>query len=84
MEWMDLIIEKGLPAVPALIVVGAIVKEIRCIPDRFIPLILLPLGIAAGILSAGFSAEGVIQGVLLAGAAVYGNQAYRQLKEKKS
>lgn len=84
MDFMGFIYEKGLAAVPALIVVGAVVKDIKCIPDRFIPLILLPLGIAAGILSAGLTAEGVIQGVLLAGAAVYGNQAYRQLKEKRA
>ena len=83
MDFMSFIYEKGLAAVPALIVVGAVVKDIKCIPDRFIPLILLPLGIAAGLLSAGLTAEGVIQGVLLAGAAVYGNQTYRQLKEKR-
>lgn len=83
MDFMDFIYQKGLAAVPALIVVGAVVKDIRCVPDRFIPLILLPLGVAAGVLSAGFTAEGVIQGVLLAGAAVYGNQAYKQLKNKE-
>ena len=62
---------------------GQIVKEIKEIPDKYIPLILLVLGIAGAIALIGISADSVIQGILVAGAAVYGNQIYKQLTKEE-
>ena len=42
----------------------------------------LPLGIAGALALGGLSADSVIQGILVTGAAVYGNQLVKQLGKK--
>ena len=79
MELTTYLIDEALVLIPVLIILGQIVKEIKEIPDKYIPLILLVLGIAGAIALIGISADSVIQGILVAGAAVYGNQIYKQL-----
>lgn len=83
MDWTSYITEHALVLIPALMVVGQIFKNIKVIPDRFIPLLLLPIGILGAILTMGLSAESVIQGILVCGTAVYGDQLVKQLFEKK-
>ena len=75
MDIIGYIVDNALILIPALIVVGAIIKQVEAIPDKWIPLILLPLG--------GLSADSVIQGILVTGAAVYGNQLVKQLGKKE-
>ena len=79
MKLTTYLIDEALVLIPVLIILGQIVKEIKEIPDKYIPLILLVLGIAGAIALIGISADSVIQGILVAGAAVYGNQIYKQL-----
>jgi len=79
MDLTTYLIDEALVLIPVLIILGQIVKEIKEIPDKYIPLILLVLGIAGAIALIGISADSVIQGILVAGAAVYGNQIYKQL-----
>ena len=82
---MDIIgysVDNALILIPALIVVGAIIKQVEAIPNKWIPLILLPLGIAGALALGGLSADSVIQGILVTGAAVYGNQLVKQLGKK--
>lgn len=81
MEILNYIVENALILIPALLVIGQIVKGIEKIPDKYIPLILLVFGIAGAFACVGFSVEAVIQGVLVTGAAVYGNQIVKQLKK---
>ena len=52
---------------------------IEVIPDKFIPLILLVFGIGGALAIMGPTVDAVIQGVLVAGAAVYGNQLVKQM-----
>lgn len=78
MNLMSYIVERALILIPALNVLGLIFKSIERIPDKFIPLLLLIFGISG---STGLSADSVIQGVLVTGAAVYGNQVVKQLKK---
>ena len=77
------IVDNALILIPALIVVGAIIKQVEAIPDKWIPLILLPLGVAGALALGGLSADSVIQGILVTGAAVYGNQLVKQLGKKE-
>ena len=74
--------DNALILIPALIVIGAIIKQVEAIPNKWIPLILLPLGIAGALALGGLSADSVIQGILVTGAAVYGNQLVKQLGKK--
>lgn len=83
MEILDYIMENALLLIPALIIIGQIIKNIEKIPDKWIPLILLPLGVAGALAVCGLSVDSVVQGVLVTGAAVYGNQVYKQIKSKE-
>ena len=79
MEIIGYIMDNALILIPALIVIGAIIKQGEAIPNKWIPLILLPLGIAGALALGGLSADSVIKGILVTGAAVYGNQLVKQL-----
>ncbi len=75
----DFLLEQGLVIIPVLYIIGKIIKNVKFIDDRFIPLILLVIGIIAAVGLMGVSVSSVVQGVLLAGTAVFGNQLIKQL-----
>jgi hypothetical protein len=81
MEIINYITENALILVPVLLIIGQIVKNIKVVPDKFIPLILLPFGVVGAMAISGWTVDGAIQGVLVTGCAVYGNQIYKQLKD---
>lgn len=80
MELLTYILEKGLVLIPVLNILGALIKGIEKIPDKYIPLILLVFGVLGAFGLMGFSVDAAVQGVLITGAAVYGNQLVKQLK----
>lgn len=82
MNLYDYIIENAVILIPALIVLGQIIK-VTPIPNKWIPLILLPFGIVGTMAIVGWTVEGAIQGVLVTGSAVYGNQIYKQLQKEE-
>ncbi|MEG0545979.1 MAG: phage holin family protein [Oscillospiraceae bacterium] len=82
MDIVNYLVENALILIPVLNVIGAIIKGIEKIPDKYIPLILLPIGILGAMGIIGFSVNAAIQGVLVTGAAVFGNQVVKQLKNK--
>jgi len=76
--------------VPVLIIIGKIIKSTHLIKDKYIPLILSALSIIMSIAWIFIYTpespprailDGVIQGVLLAGAAVLGNECAKQAKK---
>lgn len=77
------IVDKVLVLIPALYIIGMIIKKLDTIPDKFIPLILLGVGIASSIGLLGFSMNAIIQGILVTGVTVFSNQLYRQSKNDK-
>lgn len=79
MQITDFIFEQGLIIVPVLIILGKIIKNTKFIKDKYIPLILLAAGILAAMGIMGASASSIVQGVLIAGTAVFGNQLVKQL-----
>ncbi len=83
MEFLNYIIENALILIPALVIIGQIIKNIEVIPDKFIPLALLVFGVGGAIAIIGVSVDAIIQGVLVTGAAVYGNQIVKQLKKSE-
>lgn len=80
---LEYITENALLLIPVLNVIGMIIKNIEKIPDKYIPLILLGVGIVGSVAIMGISPESVIQGVLVTGTAVYGNQVVKQIKKEE-
>ncbi len=83
MDWISYITEHALILIPALVILGQIGKSVAILPDRFIPLVLLPFGVVGSCLLTGWHIDAIVQGVLVTGAAVYGDQLVKQLFEKK-
>lgn len=81
MDILAYIVDRALILIPVLNILGMILKNTEKVSDKFIPLILLVFGILGAIALSGFSADSVVQGVLVTGAAVYGNQIVKQLKK---
>jgi len=81
MDILNFIVDKALVMIPALLILGRIIKGIKGVPNWVIPVMLLIPGITGGMALAGWTVEGAIQGVLVTGAAVFGNQLYKQIGE---
>lgn len=77
---IEYIVENALVLVPVLNVIGMIIKNTEKISDKHIPLILLFFGVVGTVAILGLTPHSVVQGVLVTGAAVYGNQIVKQLK----
>lgn len=74
----EFLIEKALILLPCLMIIGAIIKNTPKIPNWLIPYILLICGVVGGIGLLGLNQEGIIQGILVAGSAVFANQLIKQ------
>ena len=83
MNIMDFVTEQALILVPALYVLGMMLKNTEKIKDWTIPWILLVVGILGSIALIGLNVNAVIQGILTAGAAVFGDQLIKQSTEKR-
>ena len=81
MDLIQYVTENALVLIPVLYVIGSILKGIEKIKDKYIPIILLPIGIALAIAIGGASVDAVIQGILVTGATVYGNQLIKQMSK---
>lgn len=76
---MNYIVDNCLILIPFLSYIGYMIKNTEEIDDKYIPIVLSILGIiSAMLLLQEFSIEAVIQGVLVSGASVLGNQLIKQ------
>ena len=82
MEFMEYITENALILIPVLYVIGMFLKALEFIKDKYIPCILLVVWIAFSIALIGFNVNAVIQGILVSGATVLGNQLIKQYKKE--
>lgn len=78
MDFEQYIVQKALILIPALYIIGMIIKNTEEIKDKYIPAILLFFGVAGAIGIMGFNVNAIVQGVLVTGAAVYTNQLIKQ------
>lgn len=84
MNIWEFITENRIIVIPALIIIGYFIKVVKVIPDKLIPIILLLLGIIFSLwIEMAFTAEAVVQGIMVAGAAVLGHQIPKQLKKNE-
>lgn len=79
MEILKYITENALILIPALYILGEIIKGIRVIDNKWIPLILLPVGVVGAMALGGWTVDSAIQGVLVTGVTVYGDQIVKQI-----
>lgn len=80
MEILNYIIENRLVLIPVLYILGEFIKRTEFIKDKSIPIILLLIGIIFSILMGGDTViNNIIQGILVAGVTVLGNQLIKQV-----
>ena len=82
MDFMNYIIENALILIPVLYILGSFLKGLENIKDKYIPLVLLAIGIGFSVAIIGFSVDAIIQGILVTGVTVLGNQLIKQYKKK--
>lgn len=82
MDVITYIVEKALILIPALLIIGQIIKGIPSVPNWTIPLALLVIGVPGTMAIVGWTVDGAVQGILVTGAAVYGNQIWKQVTNK--
>lgn len=75
------IIEEELILIPVLYVIGTMLKNLEKISDKYIPVILLVVGIIFSITLCGLNVNSVIQGILITGVTVYTNQLIKQISK---
>lgn len=80
MDILKYVTEQALILIPALYVIGMILKN-SSVNDKYIPIILLVLGIAGSIALMGITVQAVIQGILVCGATVFTNQLIKQINQ---
>ncbi|MCC0642102.1 MULTISPECIES: phage holin family protein [unclassified Clostridioides] len=73
--------ERLLLLVVALNVLGFGFKKYKQLDNKYIPVILLVLGITFSIWMLGFKPTSILQGILCWGVAIGANQVYKQLKD---
>ena len=83
MEVANYIVQNALILIPALYILGMILKSTQKIWDKYIPITLLIFGVAGAIGILGVSVDSIIQGILVTGATVYTNQLIKQSEKKE-
>ena len=79
----EYLVQEALIVIPALMVLGKIIKETPNFKDWLIPYILLGIGVVLTVLLLGFNVDAVIQGILVAGASVFGYELYTQARDRE-
>lgn len=82
MQILNYIIENRLILIPVLYIIGEFIKKTKILNNKWIPIILMTLG---GIFSCFMGGDkiinNIIQGVLVSGVTVLGNQIIKQLEK---
>ena len=77
---LDFVREETLILVPVLWIVGRFIKK-SDVPNQYIVWVLLAIGVGFSLWMEGLNPEAVIQGILVAGAAVFVHQLFKQTRE---
>jgi len=77
---IDFILEEGLIMIPTLFVIAEIIKAMEIINARYIPAILLVISLAMTplILQGGYTADNIVQAILVTGGTVLGYEVYKE------
>lgn len=82
MEIINYVVEQAFIVIPVLWVLGTLLKGTPKVQDWYIPWVLLVVGTGLTVAILGPGADAVIQGILVTGVAVLGNQLVKQTLKK--
>lgn len=83
MDVVSYILDNKLILIPVLYVINYIVKKTKVIGDKFLPLVLLVVGILLSVLMGGDTIiNNIVQGILVTGTTVLTDQIVVQAKNK--
>ena len=79
MDILNYVVQEGLVMVPVLFIIGEIVKGTELLSNKWIPLVVLiiSMGFTPLVLGA-YTADNIVQAVLVAGVTVFGNELIKQ------
>ena len=79
MDFLNYIVSNKLILIPVLFIIGYIIRNTNIIKNKYIPLILLTIGIVLSVLMGGDTiVNNIVQGVLVTGATVMTHQFVKQ------
>ena len=79
MDFLNYIMANKLVLIPVLFIIGYIIQNTNSIKNKYIPLILLVVGIILSVLMGGDTVvNNIVQGVLVTGATVMTHQFIKQ------
>lgn len=79
MDILNYVVQEGLVMIPVLFIIGEIIKGTELLSNKWIPLVVLvvSLGFTPLVLGA-YTANNIVQAVLVAGVTVFGNELIKQ------
>lgn len=79
MDILNYVVQEGLVMIPVLFIIGEIIKGTELLGNKWIPLVVLiiSVGFTPPLLGA-YTADNVVQAVLVAGVTVFGNELVKQ------
>ena len=79
MDVVNYIVQEGLVMIPVLFIIGEIVKGTELLSNKWIPLavLIVSIGFTPLVLGA-YTADNIVQAVLVAGVTVFGNELVKQ------
>ena len=85
MEILSYILEEGLIVIPALYILAEIIKGTGVVKNKWIPVILLGVSLVLTplIVTGGYTADNIVQAILIAGATVFGNELISQSRKEE-
>ena len=79
MDILNYVVQEGLVMVPVLFIIGEIVKGTELLSNKWIPLSLLVISVGfTPLLLGAYTADNIVQSVLVAGVTVFGNELIEQ------
>ena len=79
MDILNYVVQEGLVMIPALFIIGEIIKGTELLSNKWIPLVILIVSVGCTPLLLGaYTADNIVQAVLVAGVTVFGNELIKQ------
>ena len=71
MDILQMVVEEGYIMIPALYILAEAIKRTEAVDNKWIPLILIAIGVSVTpFLLGGFTAYNIVQGILVSGAPI--------------
>ena len=79
MDIVNYVVQEGLVMIPVLYIIGEVVKGTELLSNKWIPLALLVISVGfTPLLLGAYTADNIVQAVLVSGVTVFGNELIKQ------